>query len=70
MGAESKNDPLPEALMEARTLLSDNGFVVDYIEVADAETLEVLSEWNNRPKVILAAAIIDDVRLIDNLVMD
>ncbi len=67
--ADGKSRPLPEVLFEARKLLSDNGYIVDYVEVADAATLEVLAEWNDRPKVVLAAALIDDVRLIDNLMM-
>ncbi len=68
--SEGLNEPLSDVLLEASTMLADNGFLVDYLEVADADTLEVLTEWSNTPKVILVAAIIDDVRLIDNLVMN
>lgn len=67
--AAGEGRPLPEVLADAAKKISDNGFLVDYLEVADAETLEVLAEWREGKKVILVAAIIDDVRLIDNLMM-
>ncbi len=51
--------------------LSSKGFEVDYVEIADAETLEIENEWNGRkPLVFLIAAFLGNVRLIDNLVMN
>ena len=67
--SSKKGEPLAEVLANASMKLSDNNFLVDYLEVADAETLEVLTDWSNRKMVVLAAAIIDDVRLIDNLLL-
>lgn len=67
--AARTNDPLPEVLEDALAMLLEKGFQVDYFEVADAKTLEVITEWINKPMVVLVAAIIDDVRLIDNLVI-
>jgi pantoate--beta-alanine ligase len=49
--------------------LSKKGFRVDYIEIADAFTLESVMNWDGKQKlVILAAAFLNDVRLIDNLI--
>jgi pantoate--beta-alanine ligase len=50
-------------------LLLTNGFdTVDYITIADAKTLEIVHNWDGeRQLVVLGAAFIKDVRLIDNL---
>lgn len=41
---------------------------VDYIAIARAESLELIKEWNGRDKiVILGAAFLNGVRLIDNI---
>lgn len=50
--------------------LTAAGFKVDYLEIANAISLDTVSEWNGKePVVALVAAFIDDVRLIDNLVL-
>ncbi len=52
----------------AATQLTKAGFRVEYIEVANAVTLEPQEQWDGKlPLVALAAAFIDGVRLIDNL---
>lgn len=52
----------------ATTQLTKAGFRVEYIEIADAVTLEPQEQWDGKlPLVALAAAFIDGVRLIDNL---
>ncbi|HET6769580.1 MAG TPA: pantoate--beta-alanine ligase [Chitinophagaceae bacterium] len=52
----------------ANKMLLQNGFRPDYIEIADANTLELVEEWNGKQKiVVLGAAFINKVRLIDNL---
>lgn len=53
------------ALSHARTALEGAGFAVDYVELADAETLGV--PVVGRPRRLLAAARIGSTRLIDNL---
>lgn len=60
---------LPEILKsEAVAELNRIGFRVDYIEIADASTLFPVTEWKlNQQLVLLAAAYLDDVRLIDNI---
>lgn len=50
--------------------LEQNGFKVDYVEIADTGTLATVDEWNGQqPLVALAAAFLNEVRLIDNLVL-
>ena len=51
--------------------LTDAGFKVDYVEIANAENLEIIDNWDgNQKTVALAAAFIGDVRLIDNILLD
>lgn len=58
-----------ECMAYAAQLLLSNGFdKVDYITIADAKTLEIVHIWDGeRHLVVLGAAFIKDVRLIDNL---
>ncbi|HMO32154.1 MAG TPA: pantoate--beta-alanine ligase [Lacibacter sp.] len=50
--------------------LSSQGFRVEYVEVADAETLEIRNEWDGHQKLVaLIAAFNGPVRLIDNLIL-
>ena len=56
---------------EATRQLENSRFKVDYVEIADAETLQLTDYWNGaQPIVILIAAYLNEVRLIDNLVID
>lgn len=51
----------------AITSLEQNGFTVDYVEIADAHTLMPQENWNGQqPLVALVAAFLGPVRLIDN----
>lgn len=56
----------------AAKMISDNGFnKIDYIEIANAETLLPENTLEkNKKLIVLAAAFIEDVRLIDNLVIN
>lgn len=55
---------------EARQNLEGNGFRVDYVEIADANTLEPVDHWNGKQKLVaLAAAYLGEVRLIDNMLL-
>jgi pantoate--beta-alanine ligase len=55
---------------ECLDILTQKGFKPDYIELADAVTLEILNDYDSdRKMVALIAAFIGDVRLIDNLVL-
>jgi pantoate--beta-alanine ligase len=51
--------------------LSAEGFKVDYVAIATADTLEVLENWDaKRPIVALVAAFLNEVRLIDNMLLN
>lgn len=53
-------------ISEAKAMLTSAGFTVDYVSVVNSETLLPLQN-ENEPAVALAAAAINNVRLIDNL---
>ncbi len=51
--------------------LSTQGFRVDYVEIADANTLKPLDYWNGKELiVVLIAAFLNEVRLIDNMIVN
>jgi len=55
---------------ECWDLLSHKGIKPEYITLCNAETLAVLEEYNNEiPMVVLLAAYVGQIRLIDNLVI-
>lgn len=50
--------------------LTKGGFRVDYAELAIADTLELVNEWNGQDKLVaLIAAYLNEVRLIDNMIL-
>lgn len=56
---------------ECLSTLSDLGFETEYILLADASTLEILTEFDfSKKMVVLIASFLDGVRLIDNLRMN
>lgn len=56
--------------ISTRELLERNGFRVDYVEIADAATLMPLDEWRGQQAlVMLVAAFLGEVRLIDNMLL-
>lgn len=70
MRAQLQEGPLEQIKQAATQFLTQNGFRVDYTELAHADTLTQMNEWNGTdPVVALIAAYIGDVRLIDNLVL-
>jgi pantoate--beta-alanine ligase len=55
---------------DATTFLTSKSFRVDYTEIAHAETLALINNWNGTdPVVALIAAYIGEVRLIDNMLL-
>ncbi len=69
-----KNNIKPGNLEEIKTIaknyLTKNGYKVDYTEIADAETLEIVSEWDGKIELVaLVAAYLNEVRLIDNIIL-
>lgn len=50
--------------------LSGGGFEVDYVEIADTENLIPVDDWDGKQKmVVVVAAFLGEVRLIDNLLL-
>jgi pantoate--beta-alanine ligase len=51
--------------------LESAGFKTDYLQLANAETLELIKDWDGQLKiVVLAAAFIEGIRLIDNILIN
>lgn len=63
--AIARGDVPATVLAQARTTLTNAGFVVDYVELVDAETLAAPAA--PRPMRLLAAARLGTTRLIDNI---
>jgi pantoate--beta-alanine ligase len=58
-------------IQKSISYLEDAGLKIDYIELANAETLEKIENWNGKEKaIVLAAAFIGNVRLIDNALIN
>lgn len=66
--AIEKGDDTEAALATARASLEAAGFEVDYVELADAETLG--APVAGQPRRLLAAARIGGTRLIDNIAVE
>lgn len=68
--ASVKPGSLKDIKNKAVNELDAAGFKTDYVEIADAETLELADTWDGRTKLVaLCAAFIGDVRLIDNMLL-
>jgi pantoate--beta-alanine ligase len=66
-----KADNLKQIKESSKEMLTQKGFKVDYVEIADSTTLESINNWDgNRKLVALIAVYINDVRLIDNMLLD
>ncbi|MBN8676153.1 MAG: pantoate--beta-alanine ligase [Chitinophagales bacterium] len=70
-----KNNLRPSSLITMKNKaveeLAAKGFRVDYVEIADAVTLEPVTEWDGRQKLVaLVAAFNNEVRLIDNMLIN
>lgn len=65
------NGSLRDLKKEATDQLQKKGFKTDYVEIANAKTLKPINEWDARTNILgLVAAYIDNVRLIDNMMLD
>jgi pantoate--beta-alanine ligase len=66
-----KPGPLKPLLEEAAGILTRNDFRIDYLVVANSDTLEPVGNWNGSEKILaLAAAFQQQVRLIDNILLN
>jgi pantoate--beta-alanine ligase len=60
-----KTGDLTTLLQHARSMLTAKQLKVDYLEIADADTLQPVTSWNGEQKLVaLAAAFVGEVRLI------
>jgi pantoate--beta-alanine ligase len=60
--------PLDVQVQEARSLLENQGFIVDYVAIADASNLAPIDNWDGKTALVaLIAAFLGEVRLIDNM---
>ena len=54
----------------AKQYLSAEGFKVDYVEIANAATLQPVQNWDGKTALVaLVAATLNDIRLIDNMLL-
>jgi pantoate--beta-alanine ligase len=65
------NHPWEQLKTEAEAMLTQQGFTVDYVALAKAENLDIITAGRPAatPLVALIAAFLHDVRLIDNLIV-
>ena len=69
-----KNNSKPGNLTALKQTAIDNltnaGFKVNYIEIADAGNLDIINHWDGNSKLVaVAAAFLGEVRLIDNMLL-
>jgi len=65
------NGSLLQLKEQGTAMLTEKGFKVDYVEIADADNLHPVDHWDGKQKLVaLAAAHLDYVRLIDNIVLN
>jgi pantoate--beta-alanine ligase len=66
----SEEIPVQEVKSVCIKKLEKKGFVVDYFEIADIETLLPVQNWKDAPGIIACvAAFLGPVRLIDNMIL-
>jgi pantoate--beta-alanine ligase len=52
-------------------MLAEKNFRVDYVTIADAQTLEPVTHWDGKQEIVaLIAAFQNEVRLIDNMLLN
>lgn len=66
-----KEGSLTDIKTKALTMLGEAGFKVDYVEIADANNLSIIKNWDGEQKIVaLVAAFMNEVRLIDNMLLN
>jgi len=56
---------------KAYLMLEESGFKIDYVEIATAKDLVLVNKWDGKQKLVaLIAAYMNEVRLIDNLILN
>ena len=68
--ANIRKGSLRDLKKEANHHLEKKGFKPDYVEIADADTLELVDEWDGTKRLLgVIAAFQKEVRLIDNMII-
>lgn len=63
-----RTDGLETAINNAKAMLQEKGFRIDYVAVADADTLAPVHRWDGQQSLVaLVAAFLGEIRLIDNM---
>jgi pantoate--beta-alanine ligase len=63
--------PVQSLLDTASQMLTGQGFRIDYVAIADAKDLRMVTNWDGQQKIVcLVAAFLGDVRLIDNMLLN
>ena len=71
MSNNLQKSDLKQLIKEGKEKLKIQNLKIDYLEVADAETLELVSELKGNKKLVaLVAASLGEVRLIDNILLN
>ncbi len=66
-----KPGPLDNLIEQSIGLLIRRDFKIDYVSIADANSLEPCTDWDGQQKIVaLVAAFQGDIRLIDNLFLN
>jgi pantoate--beta-alanine ligase len=66
-----RNGSLWDLKKQATDDLQKKGFKTGYVEIVNAETLKPINEWDARTNILgVVAAAIDEVRLIDNMMLN
>ena len=66
-----KKGDFNELIQKVKQILLNKNFKTDYVEIADAKTLELLKEWDGKRKIVaLVAAFMNEIRLIDNMLLN
>ncbi len=69
--AKQSTDKFELVQKECNDLLEEKGFSPEYISLADANNLELLTDFDsNRKMIVLIAAKLGNVRLIDNMLLN
>jgi pantoate--beta-alanine ligase len=68
---KKNSEPIPALLSRATDFLINAGLKPEYLELADPGTLQPIHKWDRqKPVVVLAAAWMGRVRLIDNILIN
>lgn len=66
-----KKESLQNLIENETAILQQQGFMVDYVALANANDLKIIDDWDGELKLVaLIAAYLNEVRLIDNMLVN